>query len=343
MVALTNAVELNLIGKFIYNVLYNWVSSWDVAFTVIGAFGVTVILFTVILKLIVSPLDLWQKHLTRKNAKIMKRMKPEMEKLEKMYAGNKEQLMLKQRELNKKYKYSPMKACLPSIITLVIFFVVFSGFRSAVSYHNFVVYENVATAYQAAEAEVKEAGGTVAEMKAAGEAAAIEAYKPEQFLLTKNIFMPDTWEDPVPSAGSFMGTGWGKLGISGIDATDYEKYMGAVIEKYNGSGDWNGYLMLPIIALLLNIGATLLMKPADQPQVAGQTEQDKKSQQASMKMMQFVMPVMMLVFALFYSAAFTLYMVVNSFITLMFNLTYNLITKRIDKKEEEDYLNTTLK
>lgn len=343
MVALTNAAELNLIGKFIYDVLYNWVSSWNTPFTVIGAFGVTVILFTLILKLIVSPLDLWQKHLTRKNAKIMKRMKPEMEKLEKTYAGNKEQLMLKQRELNKKNKYSPMKACLPSIFTLVIFFVVFSGFRSAVSYHNFVVYETVATAYQAAEAEVKEAGGTVAEMKAAGEAAAIEAYRPEQFLLTKNIFMPDTWEDPVPSAGSFISSGWGKLGISGVDATDYEKYMGAVIEKYNGSGDWNGYLMLPIFALLLNIGATLLMKPAEQPQVAGQTEQDKKSQQASMKMMQFLMPVMMFGFALFYSAAFTLYMVVNSFITLMFNLTYNLITKRIDKKEEEEYLNTTLK
>lgn len=343
MVALTSAVELNLIGKFIYNVLFNWVSSWNVSFTVIGAFGVTVILFTLILKLIVSPLDLWQKQLARKNAKIMKKMKPEMDKLEKIYAGNKEQLMLKQRELNKKYKYSPLKACLPSIATLIIFFVVFSGFNSAVRYHNYVVYENVASAYQQAEQAVKDAGGTVAEMKAAGEKAAVEAYKPEQFLLTKNIFMPDTWEDPVPSAGSFSGTGWGKLGISGIDSTDYNKYMGAVIEKYNGNGDWNGYLMLPILALLLNIGATLLMKPAEQPQVAGQTEQDKKSQQTSMKIMQFMMPVMMLVFALFYSAAFTLYMVVNSFFTLAFNLTYNISTKRIDKKEEEEYLNTTLK
>lgn len=343
MVDLTAAVELNLIGKFIYNVLFNWVSSWNASFTVIGAFGVTVILFTLILKVIVSPLDLWQKHLTRKNAKIMKRMKPELDKLEKIYAGNKEQLMLKQRELNKKYKYSPLKACLPSIITLAIFFVVFSGFRSAVSYHNYTVYETVAEAYQTAEAEVKAAGGTVEEMKAAGDAAAVAAYKPEQFLLTKNIFMPDTWEDPVPSAGTFAGSGWGKLGISGIDATDYNKYMGAVIEKYNGSGDWNGYLMLPILALLLNIGSTLLMKPADQPQVAGQSEESKKSQQMNMKFMQFLMPVMMLVFALFYSAAFTLYMVVNSFITLVFNLTYNIITKKIDKREEEEYLNKTLK
>lgn len=71
-----------------------------------------------------------------------------------------------------------------------------------------------------------------------------------------------------------------------------------------------------------------------QPQVAGQTEEQKKSQESTMKMMQWTMPIMMFVFAILYSAAFTLYMVINSAITLIFNLSYNLITRRIDAKKE---------
>ena len=52
-----NAPELtNLIGKFIY-IMYN----------AIGNFGWTVVVFTIILKVILSPLDFWQKHVTRKN------------------------------------------------------------------------------------------------------------------------------------------------------------------------------------------------------------------------------------------------------------------------------------
>ncbi len=358
----TMATELNLIGKFIYDVLYGWVLSWNISDTaIVGAFGVTVILFTVFLKLALSPLDLWQKQLTRKNAKIMKAMKPELEKLQKQYKNDQNQLMLKQRALNKKYKYSPFKACLPTIVTLVIFMVVFSGFRSAVTYHNSVVYDEVREAHKTtltivyedeyakelAAGKTEAEANTIAREKAttAADKAALEAYEMERFLLTKNIFMSDNWADPVPTAADFAGTGIGKLGITEIDSEEYTKVMSAIIAEYNvsekGKNVWNGYLILPIIALLLNLLSMKFLKPADQPQVAGQTEEQKKSQEASMKMMQWMTPILSLVFSIFYSTAFTIYMLVNSLITLIFNLTFNAITKKKDEREEDEILSKT--
>jgi membrane protein insertase Oxa1/YidC/SpoIIIJ len=56
-----------------------------------------------------------------------------------------------------------------------------------------------------------------------------------------------------------------------------------------------------------------------------------------------MMPLMMGIFSLFYSAAFTLYMFTNSLFTTAFNVTYNLIAKSIDKKQRDHYLSTTIK
>ncbi len=358
----TMATELNLIGKLIYDVLYGWVTTFGIEDgAIVGAFGVTVILFTVFLKLALSPLDLWQKQLTRKNAKIMKAMKPELEKLQKQYKNDQNQLMLKQRALNKKYKYSPFKACLPTLVTLIVFMVVFAGFRSAVTYHNSVVYDEVreahkttlATVYeeeyadqlaQGVEDSVAKANARQEATKAADQAA-LDAYQMERFLLTKNIFTSDNWANPVPTAEDFAGTGMGKLGIEDIDGEEYSKVMAAIIAEYNvteeGKNVWNGYLILPIIALLLNLLSMKFLKPADQPQVAGQTEEQRKSQQASMKMMQWMMPIFTLVFSVFYSSAFTVYMLINSLITLIFNVVFNAVTKKKDEREEDEILSKT--
>ena len=73
------ATELNLIGKLIYNILYKWVSGWSQTTVYFGAFSITVILFTLFLKVLTLPFDLWQKKITRVNAKKMEAMKPQLQ------------------------------------------------------------------------------------------------------------------------------------------------------------------------------------------------------------------------------------------------------------------------
>ena len=54
----------------------------------VASFGWTVVLFTVVLRLILSPLDVWQKLIARKNSKAMERMKPQLEALQAKYAAS---------------------------------------------------------------------------------------------------------------------------------------------------------------------------------------------------------------------------------------------------------------
>ena len=99
-----------------------------------GSFGWTVVVFTIILRLILSPLDIWQKVIGRKNGKAMERMRPQLEALQAKYGDDKQRLQQEQMALYKKEKYSTMGMCLPTIITMVVFFVVFAGFRQMVGY-----------------------------------------------------------------------------------------------------------------------------------------------------------------------------------------------------------------
>ncbi len=349
------ATELNLMGKFVYNVLYKWVLSWGIDGEVIGAFAVTVILFTLILKIITLPLDVWQKLIARSNAKKMEVMKPELDKINKLYANDRNMLAVKQREIYQKYKYSTFKACLPTLVTLVVFFVVFSGFNSSVTYHNSVVFDNLqnvyettyATTYDEAVSAGKNDVTAAQEATVSAESAVVNEYKLERFLLTKNIFMPDTWKSPIPDVSTYAGTGMGKLGISEVDKTTYEKVMQPIIDEYNvnekGKNVWNGYIILPILVGVLSIISSKLVKPPEQPQVAGQTEEQIKSQQATTKMMQYMMPLMMSVFSLFYSAAFSLYMFVSSLFSFTFNIIWNAVQKKQDAIERDRIMSTTVK
>ena len=101
--------------------------------------GVGVILFTLILKLITMPFDIMSKVSTKKNALKMEKMRPELEKLQKQYANNKQVYQKKVMDLQKKEGYSPFSSCLPSILSIIIFFVVISAFNSYSTYanHNF--------------------------------------------------------------------------------------------------------------------------------------------------------------------------------------------------------------
>jgi membrane protein insertase, YidC/Oxa1 family, C-terminal domain len=355
MDSLTLAASLNWIGKLIYNNLYIWVESWGNDLSFIGAFGITVIIFTLCLKLATLPLDVWQKVLGRKSSKKMEIMKPELDRVTKQCGDNRELLMQKQREVYKKYKYNAFSACLPMLVTLAVFWIVFTGFNSAVNYHNRIVYEDLARVYHSTYGEkisdLEDSSMTAAEKKElavkAAEDAVVAFYKPERFLLTINIFMPDSYVSPIPTISTFSGSGMGKLNITDVDKTEYESVMKPLIEKYNktenGKNRWNGYFILPALAFILSILSTKLIKPPEQPPMAGQTEEQVRAQKSQAKMMAYMMPIMFGVFTIFYSTAFALYMVVSNVFSTTFNLIYNIFAKRTDKKARDYMLSTTIK
>jgi YidC/Oxa1 family membrane protein insertase len=113
----------------------------------IGIVGVGIIVFTLILKTIVLPLDIYSRIKTKKQALIMEKMRPQMEKLQKQYANDKNMYNQKVMELQKKNGYSMFAACIPMIVSLVIFMVVFSSFSTYSQYANLESYNNMVGAY----------------------------------------------------------------------------------------------------------------------------------------------------------------------------------------------------
>ena len=112
--------------------------------------GVGIILFTVILKTVLLPLDAFSKIKMRKNNLKREKMRPQLEKLQKQYANDKQAYNAKMMELYRKNGYSMLGPCLPMIVTLVIFIFVMSAFSSYSGYMNLHTYEQMAASYNSA-------------------------------------------------------------------------------------------------------------------------------------------------------------------------------------------------
>ena len=111
-------------------------------FSFVGNYGWRIVLFTICLKLVLSPLDIFQRYKARKNQLIMLKIKPQMDKLQKMYGDDPRVLSQKQMELNKKAGISYFSSCLPAIVTLVVFMtLLFMGLQPISQYQNFRQYE----------------------------------------------------------------------------------------------------------------------------------------------------------------------------------------------------------
>lgn len=341
----------------------------------VASFGWTVVLFTVILRLILSPLDIWQKVISRRNNKAMERMKPQLEALQARYADDKQRLQQEQMALYKKEKYSTMGMCLPTIVTFVVFFVVFAGFRQMVGYQFAKDYKECVKAYNTSIAEQIEANKDAdyivdngdgkwdiddvaktesgadfyAATKKNAQHAVYNVYYSEDqvtirsFLWIKNIFVSDNWAQAVPDFATVTGQkGMATSKLTGITIDEYNDVMADVLGTggYGKDGKWNGLLILPILSIALSFLSTKLLSgsqaqpPAPPQDAQGEGAEKAKSQQQTMKMMQYVMPIMMGVFALFYSGAFALYMFTSSLCAILFQLTFNLIAKLVDKSRE---------
>ena len=113
----------------------------------VGIIGVGIIIFTLILKTIVLPLDIYSRIKTKKQALVMEKMRPQMEKLQKQYANDKQLYQQKVMELQKKSGYSMFGACLPMIVSLVIFLIVFNAFSTYSQYATLESYNDMVRSY----------------------------------------------------------------------------------------------------------------------------------------------------------------------------------------------------
>ena len=139
-------VAINIYTE-IYNVPLNWIG--NIIKFLVGAVGVGVgiILFSLILKGITLPFDVYQRVNMRKQNQKMKENQARMEKLQKQYANDKETYNKKVMEIYKENGLSTFSSCLPMILSMVIFFVAIAAFNQYSAYGSMNAYNKMVDSY----------------------------------------------------------------------------------------------------------------------------------------------------------------------------------------------------
>lgn len=101
---------MGFLGSIFYELLYG-------INTVVNNYVLAIILFTLIIKVIMIPIDYKQ----RKQSYMLKKLQPEMDSIKKRYGHDMKKYQQKTQELQKGAGYSPLGGCLPMLLILPIF------------------------------------------------------------------------------------------------------------------------------------------------------------------------------------------------------------------------------
>ncbi|KAB3530778.1 YidC/Oxa1 family membrane protein insertase [Alkaliphilus pronyensis] len=101
-----------------------------IIFDIVGNYGFSIIIFTVIVKLAMIPLTLKQ----TKSMRRIQEINPELKALQEKYKNDQEKLNIKVAELYKKHNVSLSGGCLPLIIQLPIIIALFTVLRNPIDY-----------------------------------------------------------------------------------------------------------------------------------------------------------------------------------------------------------------
>ena len=99
-------------------------------YSIVNNYGLAIILFTILIKLILFPIDIKQKRSMAKTQKIQ----PLLNEVQKKYANDKDKLNQETMKLYQKYGISPMSGCLPMLIQLPIIFALFYVVKKPIIY-----------------------------------------------------------------------------------------------------------------------------------------------------------------------------------------------------------------
>lgn len=306
-------------------------------------YAVVIILLTLLIKLIMSPFDFYNKYITKKNTMMMAKIQPELDKINKTYANNPNMKNQKTAELYKKNNYNVYGTCagmlVYMVLSMVIFFTLFSTLNSMSAYkisQEFEVlnttYNTTYEAYQNSYETDKLTDSTLLEItaedyaKGKAEASVVAKYGEIKngFLWITNIWRPDTSAKVTLTYDKFISTT--KEDGEVITKDIYERVMNPIQDSYSG---WNGYFLLAVINGLLSLGSMWLSEL-----ISKQRAKKKGTPYVNTtnKSMMIVMPIIMAIFTIFYNSAFGIYIVTGSLFQVV---TSPLITLIVDSAFEK--------
>lgn len=306
--------------------------------SVVGNYGWTIVVFSLLLRLVIFPFDYKSRVSMRKTTKIQ----PQMNALQKKYANDKDTLNRKMSELYKKEKINPLSSCLPMLLTMPVLFAVWAALRMMA---NEQMVQQVFDILQGKEPVM------------------------ESWLWVKNLWMPDSpfsaawpdlnslrmvtsdiWQNAyntlVANGANLPATITYDFSDANLQATiqaiyTYMEQMPEYVKATSNLPGWsfnlliaqldlktmyNGFFILPLLAA----GTQFLMNAMQPTQATGDANQQA---QANSNFMKWFFPLFSLFVCSGYSAVFSLYWVMGNVIGAVQTVGINWYLDRKEKKE----------
>ena len=279
-----------------------------------GSYGMAIILFTVVLKLILLPFQLKSK----KSMMRMNRMNGKIQEIQKKYANNQVKMQEEMQKLYQEEGVSPMSGCLWSFLPLPILLALYSIMRQPITHlmmlSNDVVQELVAKI----TAMGVDMSGIV--MMKNGAAVVKDGVTQLQPYGQINLVKAVTEHYPEAAAGI---DGWVDLDFNFI-GLDLAATPSSVLKTVSFQWAIIGLILIPILAGLFQLLMSIYtMKSQSQDGAAA----------GSMKGMMYMMPLMSVYIGFIMPAALGIYWIAQSVFSLIQEV---IMTKFFNKKLEEE-------
>lgn len=321
-------------------------------------YALALILVTILIKLVMVPLDFVNRYTSKKSARKQAELKPELDKINAKYANDKNLLNQKTMALYKSHNYNVTGTCFGMlaylVLTMVVFWTLFGSLNTISAYkigdqylqvrkEYFAEYEidvdalgddaSVMTEYTNKISDLT-AGKTEDEKnqiikdlsdKANARAKAKYDEVSTSFLWIKNIWLADSTVNPVMKYSDFIK----KSSLTKEQITE-EEYNLVITPMRESERKNNGLFLLAILAAGINYLSTAMNNWISVARAKRKGLDPRLVSNNSNKILTIIMPIIMGIFTLFYNAAFGLYIVAGALITL---ITSPLVTTFVDMLE----------
>ena len=281
-----------------------------------NSYGVALILFTLVIKLIMLPFQMKSK----KSMMRMSRVSGQMQELQKRYAKNQAKLQEEMQKLYEEEGVNPMSGCLWSLIPFPILIALYSIIRQPITHFMMLSKDVLQTVVQSAA----DAGVNLTNIVMMDKATGTPALKDGLYQLAS--YGQLNLVKAVQEMGLSTPEGWFDMNYNflGLDltATPWE-----YVKSFTFTWAVIGVILIPILAGLSQfVFSKLTMKTQPQADAAGG---------ASMKSMMYMMPLMSVYIAFIMPAALGVYWIAQSVFSLIQEAILNKTFSAKLSEEEE--------
>ena len=281
-----------------------------------NSYGVALILFTLVIKLIMLPFQMKSK----KSMMRMSRVSGQMQELQKRYAKNQAKLQEEMQKLYEEEGVNPMSGCLWSLIPFPILIALYSIIRQPITHFMMLSKDVLQTVVQSAA----DAGVNLTNIVMMDKATGTPALKDGLYQLAS--YGQINLVKAVQEMGLSTPEGWFDMNYNflGLDltATPWE-----YVKNFTFTWAMIGVILIPILAGLSQfVFSKLTMKTQPQADAAGG---------ASMKSMMYMMPLMSVYIAFIMPAALGVYWIAQSVFSLIQEAILNKTFSAKLSEEEE--------